>query len=109
MGAGVIDRKLLFTVGAQEEFKSGSESGTKGVGSVLAGGIRIHRASSNDATLAIPARHGKRKVRVGRRIIAAFSSRGRVQPAASLKLGRMKLGISAGHFSPWTAGSLLPL
>jgi hypothetical protein len=42
-------------------------------------------------------------------MIAAFSPRGRVLPAARLKLGRIKLGISAGHFAPWSAGSLLPL
>ena len=49
----------------------------------MAGGVRGHLASSNDATLPNPAGPRKRKVRVGRKIIAALSPGGRVLPATS--------------------------
>jgi hypothetical protein len=51
--------------------------------SVLAGGVRVHRASPNDANLRKTARPGKRKIRDARKIIAALSPGGRVLPAAS--------------------------
>ena len=51
--------------------------------SVLAGGVRGHRASSNDATLPKPARPRKRRIRVGPKFIAARSPGGRVLPATS--------------------------
>ena len=70
--------------------RAGLRIGTEGLSpsppptcSVLAGGVRVHRASSNDATLPKPTRPRKRKVRVGRKIFAALSPGGRVLPAAN--------------------------
>ena len=51
--------------------------------SVLAGGVRVHRASSNDATLPKPVRPRKRKIRDARKIIAALSPGGLMLPATS--------------------------